>query len=99
MENAYIESPGEAGFREECLKENWIADLADARERIEACRLDDNWVRPHSPEGSGPQEFAASRSFGTARPASPPGPAVSPNTAGPRATWQQPWSATLCLDY
>ena len=38
-------------FRDECLNENWFLSLADARERIEAWRVDYNTVRPHSALG------------------------------------------------
>jgi putative transposase len=58
MENGYIESFN-GKMREECLNENWFTDLADARERIEAWRVDYNTRRPHSALGYlTPVEFA-----------------------------------------
>ena len=35
-------------FRDECLNSHWFTSLADARQTIEAWRLDYNQVRPHS---------------------------------------------------
>jgi putative transposase len=58
MENGYIESFN-GKMREECLNEHWFADLADAREKIEAWRVDYNTRRPHSALGyQTPAEFA-----------------------------------------
>ena len=34
--------------RDECLNENWFVGLVDARDTIEAWRLDYETVRPHS---------------------------------------------------
>ena len=60
-QNAFIESFN-GRFRDECLNENWFLDLADARQIIEAWRLDYNSSRPHSALGyATPQEFAASQ--------------------------------------
>jgi putative transposase len=72
MENGYIESFN-GKMREECLNQSWFTDLADARERIEAWRVDYNTRRPHSALGyQTPAEFAqraaalrSSRSCGT----------------------------------
>jgi putative transposase len=50
MENGYIESFN-GKMREECLNEHWFVDLADAREKIEAWRVDYNTQRPHSALG------------------------------------------------
>ncbi len=47
VENAYIESFN-GKFRDECLNDNWFLSLDDAREIIEAWRIDYNRVRPHS---------------------------------------------------
>jgi putative transposase len=59
-QNAFIESFN-GRFRDECLNEHWFLDLADARQIIEAWRLDYNNSRPHSALGyATPQEFAAS---------------------------------------
>ena len=59
-QNAFIESFN-GKFRDECLNENWFLDLADARQIIEAWRIDYNSSRPHSALGyATPQEFAAS---------------------------------------
>jgi len=58
MENGYIESFN-GKMREECLNEHWFVDLADAREKIEAWRVDYNTHRPHSALGYlTPAEFA-----------------------------------------
>ena len=68
-QNAFIESFNEK-FRDECLNQNWFVDLPEARQVIEAWRVDYNTVRPHSSlRYLTPEEFAASVA---ARPASPP---------------------------
>ncbi len=46
-QNAFIESFS-GRFHDECLNEHDFATLAEAREIIEAWRLDDNDKRPHS---------------------------------------------------
>jgi putative transposase len=57
MENGYIES-FHGKFREECLNEHSVLNLDDARETIEAWRLDYNQVHPHSSLGYlTPEEF------------------------------------------
>jgi putative transposase len=57
MENGYIES-FHGKFREECLSEHWFLTLDDARETIEAWRVDYNQVCPHSALGYlTPEEF------------------------------------------
>ena len=59
-QNAFIESFN-GKFRDECLNENWFLDLEDAREIIEAWRIDYNTKRPHSALGyATPEEFASS---------------------------------------
>jgi putative transposase len=50
IENAYIESFN-GKLRDECLNENWFFTLKDAREVIEAWRIDYNEFRPHSSLG------------------------------------------------
>ena len=61
MENAYVESFN-GKFRDECLKENWFSSLQEARQIIEAWRVDYNQVRPHSSLGDlPPEEFAAKK--------------------------------------
>lgn len=58
MENAFIESFN-GRFRDECLNDNWFMSLAEAREIIEAWRIDYNQNRPHSSlNGLTPEEFA-----------------------------------------
>ena len=58
VQNAFIESFN-GKFRDECLNENWFLDLDDAREIIEAWRIDYNNRRPHSALGyATPGEFA-----------------------------------------
>jgi putative transposase len=57
IENAFIESFN-GRFRDECLNEHWFVDLRDAREKVEAWRLDYNESRPHSSLGNlSPMEF------------------------------------------
>jgi putative transposase len=46
-QNSFIESFN-GRFRDECLNANWFENLADARSKIEAWRLDYNQHRPHS---------------------------------------------------
>lgn len=56
-QNAFAESFN-GKFRDECLNQHWFIDIADARRRIEAWRLDYNEVRPHSSLGNkSPAEF------------------------------------------
>ncbi len=60
VENAHIESFN-GKFRDECLNENWFISLDDARQKIEAYRVDYNEVRPHSSlDNLTPMEFARS---------------------------------------
>jgi putative transposase len=47
IENAFAESFN-GRLRDECLNENWFADLPEARSTIGAWRIDYNEVRPHS---------------------------------------------------
>ena len=57
VDNAYIESFN-GKLRDECLNENWFVTLKDARETIEAWRIDYNEFRPHSALGDlSPQEY------------------------------------------
>ena len=59
VQNCYIESFN-GKFRDECLNENWFVNLADAKRKIEAFRIDYHTVRPHSSLGDlTPAEFAA----------------------------------------
>jgi len=59
VQNAYAES-FIGRLRDECLNENWFLSLNDARESIEAWRLDYNDVRPHSSlDDKTPTQFAA----------------------------------------
>ena len=59
VQNAFIESFN-GKFRDECLNQNWFVSLAEAREIIEAWRVDYNTARPHSSLGyRTPEEFAA----------------------------------------
>ena len=52
-QNAFVESFN-GKFRENCLDQHWFADLAEARQRIEAWRIHYNTVRPHSSLGRQP---------------------------------------------
>ena len=47
VQNSFIESFN-GRFRDECLNANWFENLADARRKIEAWRMDYNQHRPHS---------------------------------------------------
>ncbi len=53
MQNGYLESFN-GKFRDECLNQHWFLGLADARQLIEAWRVDYNMVRPHSALGNVP---------------------------------------------
>ena len=53
IENCLVESFN-GRFRDECLKVHWFLSLDDAQRRIEDCRLDFNYVRPHSSLGYEP---------------------------------------------
>jgi len=56
-ENGYIESFN-SRFRQECSNEHWFLSLEDARQKIEAWRLEHNSRRPHSAlEYQTPDEF------------------------------------------
>lgn len=58
VQNSFIESFN-GRFRDECLNANWFENLADARNKIEAWRLDYNHHRPHSSlDYRTPEEFA-----------------------------------------
>jgi putative transposase len=58
VENAFIESFN-GKMRDECLGQMHFFDLADARKKIEAWRIDYNRFRPHtSLGGMTPEEFA-----------------------------------------
>lgn len=57
-DNAFAESFN-GKFRDECLNRHWFMSLTDAREKIEAWRVEYNNVRPHSSLGYlPPVEFA-----------------------------------------
>jgi putative transposase len=63
-DNAYIESFN-GSFRDECLNVNWFLSLEDAREKIEAWRIEYNEFRPHYALGDQtPSEFARARHRG-----------------------------------
>jgi putative transposase len=58
IQNAFAESFN-GRLRDECLNESWFVNLADARETIEAWRVDYNVARPHSGLADRtPEEFA-----------------------------------------
>jgi putative transposase len=60
-ENAFIESFN-GKLRDECLNMHWFSRLADAREIIEAWRIDYNEVRPHrSLKGLSPVQYRKSK--------------------------------------
>ena len=57
-QNAFVESFN-GTFRNECLNEHWFISLQEAKELIEAWRVDYNTERPHSSlGGKTPGEFA-----------------------------------------
>jgi putative transposase len=61
VENAFIESFN-GRLRDECLNTQVFASLEDAREKLEAWRVDYNLFRPHSAIGNlPPSEFARTR--------------------------------------
>ena len=58
VENAFIESFN-GRFRDECLNVHQFTSIEDAREKIEAWRIDYNQRRPHGSLGHlTPNEFA-----------------------------------------
>lgn len=58
-QNAFVESFN-GTMRDECLNMQWFRDLKEARDMIEAWRVDYNQNRPHSSLGGlTPEEFAA----------------------------------------
>jgi putative transposase len=57
-DNAFIEAFN-ARLRAECLNASWLLSMADARDRIEAWRIDYNEERPHTSLGNlTPRQFA-----------------------------------------
>lgn len=58
MENGHIERFN-GKLRDACLNQHWFLDLADAQQLIEAWRIDDNTVRPHSALGNLPPTWCA----------------------------------------
>jgi putative transposase len=57
QQNGYIESFN-GKLRDECLNEHWFTTLYDAREKVEAWRMEYNRERPHSSLGNQtPEEF------------------------------------------
>jgi putative transposase len=57
-DNVMIESFN-GSFRDECLNVNWFLSLEDARDKIEAWRIEYNEFRPHSSLGDlTPTEYA-----------------------------------------
>lgn len=66
-DNAYVESFN-GKLRDECLNENWFLTLPQAREIIEAWRVDYNQTRPHSALGNlSPEAFAKTQQPHTAQ--------------------------------
>jgi putative transposase len=60
-DNAFAES-FIGSFRDECLNVNWFLSLEDARDKIEAWRIDYNEYRPHSSlDNKTPGDFAKLR--------------------------------------
>jgi putative transposase len=60
VQNAFIESFN-GKLRDECLNEHWFTTLYDAREKVEAWRVEYNRERPHSSlQNRTPEEFRRS---------------------------------------
>ena len=60
MDNGLIEAFN-GRLRQECLNESWFLSLEDAREKVEAWRMDYNRERPHGALGNmAPLEYASS---------------------------------------
>jgi len=60
QQNGYVESFN-GKLRDECLNEHWFTTLYDAREKVEAWRVEYNRERPHSSLGNRtPEEFRRS---------------------------------------
>lgn len=76
VENAFIESFN-GKLRDECLNTNVFLSIADAREKIEAWRIDYNTNRPHSSLGNQATEEWA-RKLKTRRAAKPENLTLSP---------------------
>ena len=58
VENAFIESFN-GRLRDECLNANLFFSIEDARQKLEAWRVDYNTERPHSSIGNlAPEEYA-----------------------------------------
>ena len=92
VQNAFIESFN-GKFRDECLSQSWFTSLEDARQIIDAWRMDYNTARPHSSLGYlTPEEYAAKIA---ARPASPPTPVVSVTPTWVQTDVRQPRSVNL----
>ena len=71
MQNGFVESFN-GRLRDECLNEHLFANLTEARQIIEAWRIDYNTNRPHtSLNGLTPTEFAARPTRGITRTDSP----------------------------
>jgi putative transposase len=61
---AYLHWGTLSSFRDECLNTNWFLSLEDARDKIEAWRMDYNEYRPHSSlDYKTPRDFARSGLF------------------------------------
>ncbi len=61
IDNAFAESFN-GRFRDECLDRHWFASLEEARQIIEARRVDDSTERPHRTLGQqAPAAWIASR--------------------------------------
>jgi len=69
VQNAFAESFN-GRLRDECLNENWFLSLAEAREVIEAWRVDYNTRRPHGSIGRIPPAEFLRRFNQTRKPAS-----------------------------
>jgi putative transposase len=72
IQNAFAESFN-GRLRDECLNESWFVSLTDARETIEAWRVDYNVARPHSGLADRtPEEFAKQLQLTTTSPTQSP---------------------------
>jgi putative transposase len=60
VQNAFIKSFN-GKLRDECLNEHWFATIWDAREKVEAWRVEYNRERPHSSlQNMTPEQFRRS---------------------------------------
>lgn len=72
-QNGFVEGFNST-LRDQCLNEHWFLTLEDARELIEAWRIEYNEIKPHSSLGGLPPSVYAATQSGVPRTASKPNP-------------------------